>query len=119
MIVDEVGKRILKVKLLTGPKKGNLVFLPRICCDSTTDGDLPFAFRRYQFPVKLAWAMTINKSQGQTFQDRTGIYLPSPVFAHGQLYVALSRATLAMNVRILAEAYGTQQCIEELEEGAH
>ena len=34
--------------------------------------------------------MTINKSQGQTL-DRVGIYLDSPVFSHGQLYVGCSR----------------------------
>ena len=43
---------------------------------------------RRQFPVKLAFAMTINKSQGQSLQH-TGLWLPEPVFAHGQLYVAL------------------------------
>ena len=35
--------------------------------------------------------MTINKAQGQTF-ERVGIYLPTPVFMHGQSYVAFSRA---------------------------
>ncbi|XP_076031073.1 uncharacterized protein LOC143019319 [Oratosquilla oratoria] len=48
---------------------------------------------RKQFPVKLSYAMTINKSQGQTF-DRCGILLDSAqCFAHGQLYVACSRVT--------------------------
>lgn len=43
-----------------------------------------------QFPVKLAWAITIHKSQGQSF-DELHIDLGYGAFAHGQLYVALSR----------------------------
>jgi len=49
---------------------------------------------RIQFPVTLAYCMTIHKSQGQTF-NKVGIYLDSPCFTHGQLYVALSRCTKA------------------------
>ena len=48
--------------------------------------------KRKQFPIIIAFAITINRSQGLTF-DRVGIYLPTPVFSHGQLYVAFSRAT--------------------------
>ncbi|KAJ8876360.1 hypothetical protein PR048_020805 [Dryococelus australis] len=51
---------------------------------------------------RLAFAMTINKSQGQTF-DQVGIYLPQPVFSHGQFHVALSRAKQVNAVHILAK----------------
>ncbi|OAQ22843.1 hypothetical protein K457DRAFT_84196 [Linnemannia elongata AG-77] len=46
--------------------------------------------------------MTINKAQGQTLQQ-VGLYLPKPVFGHGQLYVALSRCTTPDNLKILIE----------------
>ena len=45
--------------------------------------------------------MTVNKSQGQTIPN-VGVYLPDPVFSHGQLYVAMSRATARTNIKILA-----------------
>ncbi len=45
--------------------------------------------------------MTINKAQGQTI-PHVGIYLPNPVFSHGQLYVAISRATARSNLKVLA-----------------
>ncbi len=45
-----------------------------------------------QYPLKLAWAVTIHKSQGQTF-DRVVIDMGWGTFSHGQMYVALSRCT--------------------------
>jgi ATP-dependent DNA helicase PIF1 len=44
--------------------------------------------------------MTINKSQGQSL-DSVGLYLPKPVFSHGQLYVALSRVKTKNGLKIL------------------
>ena len=51
---------------------------------------LPFMLSRKQFPVRISFAITINKSHGQTIPN-VGIYLPRHVFSHGQLYVVLSR----------------------------
>jgi hypothetical protein len=46
---------------------GDVVFIPRMALDSGLE-DSSVSFRQLQFPVRLAYAMTINKSQGQTVQ---------------------------------------------------
>lgn len=51
----------------------------------------PFIQKTKQYPIKLAYAFTIHKAQGQTY-DKVIIDLNSHIFATGQLYVALSRA---------------------------
>jgi len=51
---------------------------------------MSFTIRRKQFPLRLAYATTFNSCQGLTF-DRVGIDARGDVFAHGQLYTALSR----------------------------
>ena len=67
-----------------------MVHLPRIPF-KISDKQSPFEWQRRQFPVRPAFAMTINKAQGQSLK-RVGVYLDRPCFAHGQLYVAASRA---------------------------
>ena len=62
--------------------------------------DLPFRFKRLQFPIKVSFAITINKAQGQTFQY-VGIDLHIDSFSHGQLYVGLSRTGNSENKFIL------------------
>ena len=66
------------------------------------DLTLPFKFKRKQFPIQSSFAMTINKAQGQTIPN-VGIYLPDPVFSHGQLYVALSRGVSRESMWVLAK----------------
>lgn len=63
----------------------------RYIYDPETNSILPEVIGSFsQFPVKLCWAMTIHKSQGQTF-DRVMIDMDRGAFADGQTYVALSR----------------------------
>ena len=61
----------------------------------------PFQFKRKQFPIRLSFAVTVNKSHGQTIPN-VGVYLPAPVFSHGQLYVVMSRAMSRTNIKIIA-----------------
>ena len=51
--------------------------------------------------------MTINKAQGQTLRSRVGVVLTSPVWTHGQTYVALGRVTDPANLRVATPANGT------------
>jgi hypothetical protein len=99
MIIVRMGQRVLEAKIITGDKRGEIVLIPRIALDCD-DKELPFTLRRLQFPIKLAFALTINKSQGQSLES-VGIDLSADVFGHGQLYVALSRATNFSNISIL------------------
>lgn len=99
MVVTRMQRHVIEVRLLTGSHAGSIALLPRITLDSTAD-ELPVLLRRRQFPIRLAFAMTINKSQGQSVKY-VGIDLCTPVFTHGQLYVALSRSTSANRIKVL------------------
>jgi len=76
------------------------VFIPRIQLSPPENEGYPFKFIRKQFPIRLCFAMTINKAQGQTIPN-VGLYLPQHVFSHGQLYVALSRGISMDTTKIL------------------
>ena len=106
LILIEVRPWVLKCRIMGGKFAGTPVFIPRITL-KPSDQTLPVPLSRHQFPVQLAFAMTVNKSQGQSVKH-VGLDLRVSVFSHGQLYVALSRCTSKDCIKVLlpAEANG-------------
>ncbi|GLU17463.1 hypothetical protein SLE2022_338290 [Rubroshorea leprosula] len=101
LIITRLATKVIEAVILTGSHVGNLVNIPRISL-KPENVTLPFVLKRRQFPVRVCYAMTINKSQGQTLK-KVGIYLPQPVFTHGQLYVALSRVQERSGLKIVID----------------
>ena len=83
-----LGDRLLQCRVFGSKRKA---LIPRITL-IPKPGEYPFQWRRRQFPVRSAFATTINKAQGQSLKF-VGIWLQSQVFSHGQLYVACSRVS--------------------------
>ncbi|RFU23627.1 hypothetical protein B7463_g12712, partial [Scytalidium lignicola] len=99
MVITALRNRSIEAQLLAGEWDGQVRTIPRIKLSSNKN-DLPFTFTCKQFPLRVCFAMTVNKSQGQSF-DRVGLDLRLPVFTHGQFYVAVSRTTSVRGLSIL------------------
>jgi ATP-dependent DNA helicase PIF1 len=102
LVVRGFGNNSIDVEIINSQHAGKRVFLPRIPLSPSEDVTLPFKLKRKQFPIRVSFAMTINKAQGQTIPI-VGVYLPAPVFSHGQLYVALSRGVARKTTWVLAK----------------
>lgn len=86
---------------MTGLDAGTPVDIPRIKLPMYSSKD---TFYRSQYPVYLAFALTIHKAQGQTF-DKVGVDLSGDMLTHGQMYVAFSRVTKFSDLKVYHEKY--------------
>ena len=87
-IILELSPNVIKAQKLSGGSN-SIILIPRIPIVSK-DSSFPVPFKRVQFPVLLAYYLTINRAQGQTLQHG-GLFLPRSVFYHGHLYVGFGR----------------------------
>ncbi|XP_026475461.1 uncharacterized protein LOC113380436 [Ctenocephalides felis] len=83
LAITKIMGNIIEAIILGGKFKDDVVLLPRI---PLIPSEPVIHCKRLQFPIRLAYATTINKSQGQTM-NFCGINLENPCFNHGQLYV--------------------------------
>ena len=100
VVVTALRDRFIEVQLLDqqGPPESKLI--PRTTFKETWPGT-GIVLERIQFPLRLAYAVTYNKSQGQTL-EYVVLDVRNPVFAHGQLYVGLTRVRTRFGVIALA-----------------
>lgn len=98
-ILTRASMRVLEVWLLDGDNAGQTVFIARITL-TWSNVPLPFQLRYQQFPICLAFAMTVNKSQGQSVQY-VGLNSRVPVFTHGQFYVAIAWVTSVHRIKVI------------------
>ncbi|XP_068633528.1 ATP-dependent DNA helicase pif1-like [Battus philenor] len=84
LVIRKLMSNMIHASILKGKFKEEEVLISSISMIPT---DMPFVFKRIQFPIRHAFAMTINKSQDQSLTI-CGLNLENACFSHGQLYVA-------------------------------
>ena len=102
-------RNCIEVTIATDNCKESDVFLPWIPL-IPSGANIPFEFKRLQFPVRVCFAMSINKAQGQSLTV-AGLYLQAPCFSHGQYYVGCSRVGMPRNLFICAPGGETRNVV--------
>ena len=100
--IIEITNYRIKVQTLDAEKK--IHFIPRILFGGSFD------LMRRQFPFRRAFALTFNKSQGQTLETVI-LDLRRPLFSHGHLYVGMSRVTKYSNLLL----YIDEECLSNIQ----
>jgi ATP-dependent DNA helicase PIF1 len=99
LVVTKLAVHVIEARIIGGTHHGHSLYIPRFDM-SPSQSPWPFKLSIRQFPIIVSYAMTINKSQGQSL-DYVGIYLPRPVFSHDQIYVAVSRVKSKQGIKLL------------------
>ena len=107
LVVTQLMNNVIQATIITGQNSGQSVLIPRI---PLIPNESPISFKRLQFPLRISFAFTINKSQGQTLKT-VGLYLDESVFAHGQLYVGCSRVGTSGGLYIYAPNNSTRNVV--------
>ncbi|XP_052621335.1 uncharacterized protein LOC111914195 isoform X4 [Lactuca sativa] len=84
LLCKDFQRNVIRAEISYGQFAGKEVFIHRIPMQPPSGEQYSVPFNRFQFPIRLCFAMTINKAHGQTL-DFVGVYLKEPVFSHGQL----------------------------------
>jgi hypothetical protein len=95
VIVRGISRHLITVEIL--PERRHLV-IPRIVFHFIMRSGL--VIERRQFPLRLCYAITVNKSQGQTL-NKVCLDLREPPFAHRQLYIVASCVRIGQDILVL------------------
>jgi hypothetical protein len=101
LLRNVVRVELLQTSNLSSTSDENVYLLPRINFDFKPRR-ANWTVQRRQFPLRLAYACTLNSCQGLTL-DRAVLDLTRPVFAHGQLNTGLTRVRTKTDIRILRD----------------
>lgn len=109
LTVTRLANHIIEPKIMYGKNIGNMIYIPRMSM-SHSKSPWPFKLIMWQFPIIVSYVITINNSQGQSL-DNVELHLPTPIFSHGQLYVALSRIKSKNDLKILIHKKDNKSCM--------